>query len=526
MQRVITEVMNLFRCGKLKVVRPTQVFSIENLESAFHGLQSGKTMGKVVIEPLPGQKVKVSLMGPRRSRKKLTLYQVMPTVSQHSLIRSDATYLITGGVGGLGRSMTKWLVQQGAKSIALLSRSGQASANAKVLTDEYSSTDVKIAILQCDVGEKDQVRKVIEVCSQSMPPIRGVIHGAMVLHVRSCLLSRLSLQADNLRQDMLFERTSIKEYRAIMKPKVQGVWNLHNLLPKIELDFFVMLSSAAGILRTRGQGVYAGTSTFLGAFSGWRQAQSLPASTIHLGAVAEVGSVAERSDRQAEISNTYGDKGLTEREFLAFLRASIENQHSDPEIYTSLALVSAAAGLPYWASDAKFAHLRGATIAGQDSEPAVADQAARSLVQLLKSADSLEAAQQAISGKLKTKLCSLLMVQEEDIDPSKAIITYGLDSLVAVEFRNWIAKEMGARIQLMEVTTSKLWGDLVALIASRSSLVDRMCFVQVNGGTCCGLPISCWEKGEVSVYTTAAVLSYFQQVPPITTIFFIIIHIN
>lgn len=199
MQSVLTEVMNLFRCGKIKVVRPTQVSSIEDLESAFHGLQSGKTMGKVVIEPLPGQKVKVSLMGPRRSRKKLTLYQVMPTVSRHPLIRSDATYLITGGVGGLGRSMTKWLAQQGAKSIALLSRSGRASANAKVLTDEYSSTDVNIAVLQCDVGEKDQVRKVIEVCAQSMPPIRGVIHGAMVLHVRSCLLPELSLPADSLR---------------------------------------------------------------------------------------------------------------------------------------------------------------------------------------------------------------------------------------------------------------------------------------------------------------------------------------
>ena len=244
-----------------------------------------------------------------------------------------------------------------------------------------------------------------------------------------------------------------------------------------------MLSSAAGLLGTRGQTVYAGTSTFLGAFAGWRQEQSLPASTIYLGAVAEVGYVAERSDRQAEIHATYGDKGLTEREFLAFLRAAIENQHSDPEIYTSLALGSASA-LPYWASDAKFAHLRRATVAGQDGESSVtAGQAPRSMVQLLKSAESQEAVQQAISGSLKTKLCSLLMVPEEDIDPSKAIITYGLDSLVAVEFRNWIAKEMGARLQLMDLTTSKSWGDLVALIVSRSSLVDHTRYAQVNGGT-------------------------------------------
>lgn len=283
-------------------------------------------------------------------------------------------------------------------------------------------------------------------------------------------------------QDMLFEQIGIEEYKAIVKPKVQGVWNLHNALPKAEVDFFVMLSSAAGVLGTRGQSVYAGTSTFLGAFAGWRQAQNLPASTIHLGAVAEVGYVAERSDRQAAISTTYGDKGLTEREFLAFLRAAIENQHTDPEIYTSLVLGSAAA-LPYWASDAKFAHLRRAAMAGQDGESVVADQAPRSLAQLLKNANTLDAAQQAVSGRLKTKLCSLLMIQEEDIDPSKAVITYGLDSLVAVEFRNWIAKEMGARIQLMDVTASKSWGDLVALIVSRSSLIDHTRYAQVNGGT-------------------------------------------
>ena len=183
--------------------------------------------------------------------------------------------------------------------------------------------------------------------------------------------SELTLVANKERQDMLFEQIGIEEYRAIVRPKVQGAWNLHNALPKGELDFFVMLSSAAGILGTRGQAVYAGTSAFLGAFAGWRQAQGLPASTIHLGAVGEVGYVAERSDRQAAISSTYGDKMLTEREFLAFFRAAIENQHSDPEIYTSLALSSASSGTAqlYWASDAKFAALHQATLTGQDGNP-------------------------------------------------------------------------------------------------------------------------------------------------------------
>ena len=279
----------------------------------------------------------------------------------------------------------------------------------------------------------------------------------------------------------MFEQISIEEYRAIVRPKVQGAWNLHNSLPKADVDFFVMLSSAAGLLGTRGQAVYAGTSTFLGAFAGWRQAQNLPASTIHLGAVGEVGYISERRDLQAAISLTYGDQMLTEREFLAFLRAAIENQHSEPEIYTCAELGSASGAHPYWASDAKFAHLRRDSLASQDNEPIEADQALQSLSQLLSSADSLGAAQEAISGRLKTKLCSLLMVQEEDLDPTKPIVSYGLDSLVAVEFRNWIAKEVGARVQLLDIMPCKSWGSLVELISSRSTLVDHKRYVQVNG---------------------------------------------
>lgn len=282
---------------------------------------------------------------------------------------------------------------------------------------------------------------------------------------------------------MLFEQVDIQNYRAIVRPKVHGAWNLHNALSRIEVDFFVMLSSAAGIFGTRGQAVYAGTSSFLGAFAGWRQAQRLPASTIHLGAIGEVGYIAERSDQQAAVSSTYGDEWLTEREFLAFLRAAIENQHSDPEIYTCLAPNSASSGIaqPYWASDAKFAHLRRATLAGPDEEHMVADQAPRSMAQLLKTADSLEAAQQAISGRLQTKLCSLLMVQDEDLDLTKAIVTYGLDSLIAVEFRNWIVKEVGTRLQMLDLMTSQSWGALVALVTSRSSLVDHKRYAQMNG---------------------------------------------
>ncbi|KAI4169602.1 MAG: hypothetical protein LQ343_005541 [Gyalolechia ehrenbergii] len=267
-QDLLREVVNLFRRGLLRNISPINVRLIDALGSALNDLQRGKTIGKTVVEPLAGQEV-----------------QVMPFVCGHPLILPDATYLITGGVGG----MTKWLLQQSAKSVVLLSRSGHTSANARLLFGEYNGINVNLSVQHCDVGNEDQVREVVEECSRSMPLMCGVIHDAMVLH------------------DKLFEQIPMDEYEAIMRPKVQEAWNLHNALSNAPVDFFVMLASAAGILSTREQASYAG-------------------------AVAEVGYVAERSDRQGAISTTYGDKGLTERKFLAFLRAAMDNQYSTLEI--------------------------------------------------------------------------------------------------------------------------------------------------------------------------------------------------
>lgn len=189
---IMLDIMGMYSRKKLKMITPINVLPIDALESALNDMQRGKSMGKTVIESLPGQEVQVS------SNDRLEFEytdtggtQAMPAVTNHPSIRSDATYLVTGGMGGLGRSMTKWLVQQGATSIALLSRSGHTSVNAKTMKDEYLSTGVNVSVLQCDVADEDQVRTVIEHCSKFMPPIRGIIHGAMVLHVRSPCSSRI-----------------------------------------------------------------------------------------------------------------------------------------------------------------------------------------------------------------------------------------------------------------------------------------------------------------------------------------------
>ena len=108
----------------------------------------------------------------------------MPTIDPKPVAHADATYLITGGTGGLGRSITRWLSTQGAKNIVLASRSGMSQASTRELVDELKGNGVEIMVYACDIGEDEQVKKMIDYVQEKMPPIRGVLHGAMVLQVR------------------------------------------------------------------------------------------------------------------------------------------------------------------------------------------------------------------------------------------------------------------------------------------------------------------------------------------------------
>ena len=107
----------------------------------------------------------------------------MPAKVNISAIHANASYLITGGTGGLGRSTVRWLVKQGARNIILLSRSGMSQPNVAELIDDMAKLGAKVSVHKCDVADKDQLEAVINESARIMPPIGGVIHGVMVLRV-------------------------------------------------------------------------------------------------------------------------------------------------------------------------------------------------------------------------------------------------------------------------------------------------------------------------------------------------------
>ena len=165
-RRVWAELMELFEAGTIKAPYPTTVFGISELETALRTMQSGKHMGKLVLVPRSDEKVKVA-----------------PIREDRHLLSRDASYLLIGGLGGIGRATALWMVKQGAKHLIFVSPSGSDKPKAKETIALLEEQGTHVAVFKCDVSNSADLERVLEDSRIDMPPVRGVIHAAMVLKV-------------------------------------------------------------------------------------------------------------------------------------------------------------------------------------------------------------------------------------------------------------------------------------------------------------------------------------------------------
>ena len=190
-------------------------------------------------------------------------------LKKNIIIQSNATYLITGGLGGLGLKIAEWLITQGACHLMLMGRSSP-KPDGQSQIDLWLEQGITITVVQADVSQQDDIIATLERIIPAYP-LRGIIHAAGVL-------------ADNIILNMNWA-----QFQQVLAPKVLGAWHLHTLTKSSHLDFFVMFSSISGLLGNRGQANYAAANVFLNGLTHLRKAQGLPALSIDWGAWSEVG---------------------------------------------------------------------------------------------------------------------------------------------------------------------------------------------------------------------------------------------
>ncbi|KAM6510775.1 hypothetical protein FSOLCH5_011220 [Fusarium solani] len=442
MKRVLTSIMNLLAEDVVKPVGPIITVGISEVETALRKLQSGKTSGKVIVSPRAGERVKAT--HPQRSS---------------TLLQAEATYFIIGGTGGIGRSMARRMIQLGARHIVLLSRTSRVTGELGQLSEYARTQDANIYLRACDVADEKSVGALVEESARTLPPVRGVIHAAMVL------------------RDVLFEKMTFEDYDLVVRSKVYGAWNFHKALLNTPLDFFVVLSSVAGIVGNRGQAAYSAANTYLDAFTQHRLRSGLPATCLNLGAVSGVGYLAENSAKQAQVLKNLSGSTVDESEVLVLLELAINGKigvMGNEQCVTGLDF-SDGTSLPYYASDGRFVHLRHAAIVKSQDASDLPASASLTIAQEVQRAATREEAQGIVTIGLRDKLGAILMLPPEVLQSHQGnapVTAFGLDSLNAIELRNWITKELQAHLQILELLTSSSLGDLASLVLKKSRLGD------------------------------------------------------
>ena len=443
--KIFAKVMSLIRDGAITPAQTVTVFGMAEVQSALRALQAEKHMGAIVVIPQPNEMVKV-----------------IPQDTKKTLFRTDSSYLLVGGLGGLGRSIASWMVRCGAKNLIFASRSGLAKQSARSLVEDLESQGTRVAVFNCDISDVEQLDNLLVQSAETMPPIRGVIQAAMVI------------------KNSFFQNMTFADYNASIQPKVRGTWNLHHRLPQDTLDFFILLSSAVGIIGNASQAAYAAASTFQDAFASYRTKLGLPAISLDLGMIDDVGYVAENSSVQQSLEKL-GFEGVKEAELMAMLHSAIkEPLRTAKPAYTISGLGTYKENeLRPALANPRFSHFRrmGAhnlalASSSSNGKPATGS-AIDTLHAVLRQATSVEEAAEKICEALMEKMATLLMVPREEISPAKPMAEYGMDSLVAVQMRAWVAAAVEAPVSILEVLANTEVRGLARVLADRSKLVGR-----------------------------------------------------
>ena len=375
--------------------------------------------------------------------------------------------MLVGGLGGLGRSIARWMVDRGTKSIILLSRSGAQKPEANEVVDEMVVEGATVTVYACDIADRSGLKSVIEECTKTLPPIRGVIQAAM-----------------NLR-DSVFENMSIEDWSASLRPKVQGSRYLHECLPK-DLDFFVMLSSCVGIAGNKGQANYAAGNTYQDALALHRRSRGLPATSIDLSWMRGVGVLAENMDLTARV-RMMGLEDMREDELHFLLEAAITGKAGEtgetsesalsplpPQIITGIStggMIERSGAVDIsWMEDARFAHLRSMDLRCRGDSAGLKNSASQLKCQL-KDAPNFRAAALAVREALVSQLAQLTGLEAADVDITKPIHAHGVDSIVAVDLRAWARREVNAEIPALDILGLMPLEELAGKIAGVSELV-------------------------------------------------------
>ncbi|KAL0766533.1 hypothetical protein CaCOL14_010978 [Colletotrichum acutatum] len=448
--RLLQQCVDLYQQGHIQPVKTAKLFACNETEDAFRYLYQGTHIGKVVINMTEnhGAALKVS------------------RVPLPPSFREQATYVLVGGMGGLGTTIARWMVSHGAKSLLFISRSAGRSNDDQALLSELRCAGCEANAVPCDISDERAMQAVMSRFTFSKR-IAGVLNMAMVL-------------ADGAVSDL-----TLSQWQTATSPKIRGTWNLHRTLPH-DVDFFVLFGSTSGVHGYPGQANYAAANTFLDAFTQYRRGLGLPCSVIDLGGVEDVGYVSRTQEVEDAMIKS-GAKLVSEADMLRGLQLAIAESRPvtasvDTEAYWSATNGQLILGLDcktsindsgnrvVWKHDPRMNLYPNIA----ENEMASREEGGSSgLAEFLSSLQSRPEEIESLGSttylaqEIARRVYGFLMreVEEGGIDTTLSPSALGVDSLMTIEIRSWWKHTLGVDITVLQLTSAQSFDQLGQLAA-------------------------------------------------------------
>ncbi|KGO64925.1 hypothetical protein PEX1_009200 [Penicillium expansum] len=420
---LLTESLDLVRSKICEPCFPIKTFDASDITDAFRHFSLGTRLGKTTVS-FQDPNIKI---------------RVIPA-KYETVFSAQKCYLMVGCLGGLGRSLSKWMISCGARRFIFMGRSGFDKPEAKDIVDDLRAQGAHVTVIRGDVCRYEDVERAVEAADC---PIGGVIQAAMAL------------------SEALWSSMSHSAWHTTIGPKVQGTWNLHNALGQgrdSQLDFFVMTSSISGTVGTATESNYCAANSFLDAFARYRNRLGLPAISIGYGMISEVGYLHEHPDIEA-LMKRKGIHPINEDELIQIMNMALVNQRASTwdSRYDHLAGSHLLTGVEFIGLHEQrergfegdnhvFADPRAALFtasfarraAGKSETHSAAAHLPKEIARALRESQDTAPIIDRLRAVVSKKLSNLILLPESELEADRPLGDFGLDSMLAAEFRTFI----------------------------------------------------------------------------------------
>ncbi len=402
---VLAEVEALLEAGQLRAL-PYRAFGFAEVTDAFRLLQASGHVGKIVLlpEPTPGLPVRAEFQAEFQAE-----FRAEP----------DGVYVVTGGLAGFGLEAAHFLVRHGARKLALVSRQGAETPGAAEILACFARLGVDARAYRCDVADPRQLADVLAAIRETAGALRGVVHAAMVL------------------DDAQLAGLDAARFDRVIRPKLAGALALDRLTRGDTLDIFILFSSITTVLGTPGQASYIAANAALEALVERRRAEGLPALAVMWGPIGDAGYLARETRVSSMLSKMMGTPHMRAAQALEALPGLLRSGQCIAGI-----------GFVDWGHVRRQLPGLAAPFWSEMPAEAGADHGGRSIGERIVELSPPEAAQVVLQ-VLVEELSVILKQPQAAIDPDRAILEFGVDSLMAVELQMALEHRLGGQRQLV-----------------------------------------------------------------------------